>query len=76
MGFSNYIHFTFNYRVTAGSELELQCAATGDPAPLITWFKDGRQVDTFLYRSSCRNLSAISPKKLGKNLAEFYYPVS
>ena len=32
-------------RVSAGSELELQCAATGDPAPLITWFKDGRQVD-------------------------------
>jgi hypothetical protein len=30
--------------VTRGKELELQCAATGDPPPLIAWYKEGRQV--------------------------------
>ena len=46
--------------MTAGSELELQCAATGDPAPLITWFKDGRQVDHFYMGSTAE----IRPVKL------------
>ena len=31
-------------RVSKGKKLELQCAATGDPAPIISWLKDGKPV--------------------------------
>eukprot|EP00092_Neocalanus_flemingeri_P007963 GFUD01008591.1.p1 GENE.GFUD01008591.1~~GFUD01008591.1.p1 ORF type:complete len:925 (+),score=155.82 GFUD01008591.1:42-2816(+) len=31
-------------RVSKGKELELQCAATGDPAPIISWLKDGQPI--------------------------------
>ena len=31
-------------RVSKGKELELQCAATGDPAPIISWLRDGKPV--------------------------------
>lgn len=31
-------------RIAKGKELELQCAATGDPAPIISWLKDGKPV--------------------------------
>eukprot|EP00090_Calanus_glacialis_P001913 TRINITY_DN11429_c0_g1_i1.p1 TRINITY_DN11429_c0_g1~~TRINITY_DN11429_c0_g1_i1.p1 ORF type:complete len:925 (-),score=149.21 TRINITY_DN11429_c0_g1_i1:197-2971(-) len=31
-------------RVSKGKELELQCAATGDPAPIISWLKDGKPI--------------------------------
>ena len=30
--------------VSKGKELELQCAATGDPAPIISWLRDGKPV--------------------------------
>ena len=30
--------------VARGVELELQCSATGDPPPIISWLKDGHQV--------------------------------
>ena len=33
-------------RVEKGKKLELQCAATGDPAPIISWLKDGKPVST------------------------------
>jgi len=31
-------------RVSKGKELELQCAATGDPAPIISWLRDGKPI--------------------------------
>ena len=30
--------------VARGEELELQCSATGDPPPIISWLKNGIQV--------------------------------
>ena len=30
--------------VARGAELELQCSATGDPPPIISWLKNGIQV--------------------------------
>jgi len=34
-------------RVSRGKELELQCAATGDPAPIISWLRDGKPVRNY-----------------------------
>ena len=31
-------------RAPFGTSYELQCVATGDPPPLISWLKDGRTV--------------------------------
>ena len=33
-----------NIHVTHGEKLELQCSATGDPPPIISWLKNGLQV--------------------------------
>ena len=33
-----------NIHVSRGEELELQCAATGDPPPIISWLRNGHQV--------------------------------
>ena len=33
-----------NIHVNQGEKLELQCAATGDPAPIISWLRNGHQV--------------------------------
>ena len=30
-----------------GAAVDLQCTATGDPPPLISWMKGGRPVSTF-----------------------------
>lgn len=32
-------------RAPFGTSYELQCVATGDPPPLISWLKDGRTVN-------------------------------
>ena len=34
--------------VARGEELELQCSATGDPPPIISWLKDGHQVRVYV----------------------------
>ena len=36
--------FPENTEVAEGEKLELQCAATGDPPPIISWLKNGQQV--------------------------------
>ena len=41
------VEFPESVRVTMGTKLDLQCAATGDPPPLISWLKDGRQVKNY-----------------------------
>ena len=36
--------FPENTHVVQGDKLELQCAATGDPPPIISWLRNGQQV--------------------------------
>ena len=36
--------FPDNTHVAEGEKLELQCAATGDPPPIISWLRNGQQV--------------------------------
>ena len=40
--------FPENTEVAEGEKLELQCAATGDPPPIISWLKNGQQVSLCL----------------------------
>ena len=42
--------------VARGVELELQCSATGDPPPIISWLKDGHQVNQCDIMSVFENL--------------------
>ena len=39
-----------------GAELELQCSATGDPPPIISWLKDGHQVRSRPAHETAQNL--------------------
>lgn len=32
------------FNVSYGTEIKLECSADGDPAPIINWFKDGKQI--------------------------------
>ena len=41
------VEYPENTHANRGEDLELQCTATGDPAPIITWLKNGHQVTTF-----------------------------
>ena len=50
--------FPENTEVAEGEKLELQCAATGDPPPIISWLKNGQQVSSVL-GSSSRILPAV-----------------
>ena len=47
-------------RAPYGTSHELQCVATGDPPPLISWLKDGR---TVIDASSNRNIILTTQNK-------------
>ena len=54
--------FPENTEVAEGEKLELQCAATGDPPPIISWLKNGQQVSFIIQPAvefviNCLNLS-------------------
>lgn len=54
------VKYSGNYVVGAGSTIELQCIAIGNPPPLFTWFKNGHSIIpnsriTFKDNSKCRS---------------------
>ena len=37
------------YIARIGDKLSIFCQAQGNPAPIISWFKDGKSIDTIAY---------------------------
>ena len=37
------------YIARIGDKLSIFCEAQGNPAPIISWFKDGKSIDTIAY---------------------------
>lgn len=49
-----------------GSHLSLACVANGNPAPTITWFKDGSVIQRINYQEGALSLRAVSMQSTGQ----------